>query len=170
MKNDLEVCPDCGAKIVLGQSFCAQCGRRVTDEGTKLLRKSGQIGKYQAEDAPTQRGAYLEFLGGPEDGRIVLLSGERVTVGRREDNDVPIYRDSALSRRHAFIYSQEGQFWIEDRKSSFGTWVDNERVPVETAAPLRDGSVIRLARTTLLFSLRQPQEAKLRELVAQSES
>jgi len=105
---------------------------------------------YAGVSAPFQT-AHLEFLGGPEDGRTVRLSGQRTTVGRREDNDVQIFSDSALSRQHAYVYQKEGRFWIEDRKSSFGTWVDGERVAVETAAPMRDGSLIRLARTLLVF-------------------
>jgi len=114
--------------------------------------------------------AYLEFLGGPEDGRVVRLSGERVTVGRREDNDITIFSDTALSRRHAFIYRKDNQFWIEDRKSSFGTWVNGERVPVETAAPMYNGSRIRLASTTLLFHLGEPEERYLQEIIGQVES
>ena len=97
------------------------------------------------------------------------MSGERVTVGRREDNDVHVFSDTALSRRHAFIYRKDNQFWIEDRKSSFGTWVDGERVPVETAAPMRDGGMIRLARTTMLFHLGEPEVVELREMVGQVE-
>ena len=112
----------------------------------------------------SQATGYLEFLGGPEDGRIVRLTGERVTVGRRDDNDVHIFSDTALSRQHAYIYRKGDQFWIEDRKSSFGTWVDENRVPVETAAPMHDGSLIRMARTMMLFHLGEPEEVALRKM------
>lgn len=159
----MKTCKACGAEARPGLQFCPNCGGRLS--GDLVLSKH----KTTMLDQPELVGSgYLEFLGGPEDGRIIPLSGERVTVGRREDNDVHIYSDTALSRRHAFIYRREGQFWIEDRKSSFGTWVNGERVPVETAAPMPDGALIRLARTTLVFHLGEAQEVELREIAAQA--
>lgn len=160
----MKTCESCGTTTPSESIFCPSCGQRLGGGEADLTHMSGVL-----ERPVVLETAYLEFLGGPEDGRIVRLSGERVTVGRREDNDVHIYSDSALSRRHAFVYRKDGQFWIEDRKSSFGTWVDDERVPVETAATMRDGSLIRLARTTLLFHLGEPADVELQEMVAQLE-
>jgi putative peptide zinc metalloprotease protein len=160
----MKTCDSCGADVSSGLQFCPNCGRRLPGDVVTSAQMTGILNRPASPET-----AYLEFLGGPEDGRIVRLGGERVTVGRREDNDVPIFSDTALSRRHAFIYRKDNQFWIEDRKSSFGTWVDGERVPVETAAPMRDGSLIRLARTTMLFHLGEPEEVELREMVGQVE-
>jgi len=151
----MKVCAFCGASASPGLQFCPSCGRRLAGDA---------VSPSQMTDVPnrpaTQETGYFEFLGGPEDGRIARVSSERVTVGRQEDNDIHIYTDTALSRRHAFVYRKDNQFWIEDRKSSFGTWVNGERVPVETAAPMRDGSLIRLARTLLLFHLGEPENVK----------
>ena len=159
----MKTCESCGADVSSGLLFCPNCGRRLPGDMATPAQMTGIPPRPMLLET-----GYLEFLGGPEDGRIVRLSGERVTVGRREDSDVQIFSDSALSRRHAFVYRKDGQFWIEDRKSSFGTWVDGERVPVETAAPMRDGSLIRLARTTILFHLGDPEEGELREMVERS--
>jgi putative peptide zinc metalloprotease protein len=160
----MRTCDACGANVSPELRFCPNCGRRIPGDVATLKQMTNVLNLPAAPQT-----AYLEFLGGPEDGRIVHLSGDRVTVGRREDNDVHILSDTALSRRHAFIYRKDNQFWIEDRKSSFGTWVDGERVPVETAAPMRDGSLIRLARTTMLFHLGEPEEIELRKMVGQVE-
>lgn len=160
----MKTCEACGTNVASESLFCPNCGRRVAGD---VVIPAQATGVWSQPVIPET--AHLEFLGGPEDGRIVHLSGERVTVGRREDNDVYIFSDTALSRRHAFIYRKDNQFWIEDRKSSFGTWVNGERVPVETAAPLRDGSLLRLARTTLLFHLGEPEEIELREMAEQVE-
>ena len=157
-------CESCGADVSPELQFCPNCSRRLPGDVATANQATGIFNRPASPQT-----AYLEFLGGPEDGRIVHLSGERVTVGRREDNDVHVFSDTALSRRHAFIYRKDNQFWIEDRKSSFGTWVDGERVPVETAAPMRDGGLIRLARTTMLFHLGEPEEVELREMAGQVE-
>jgi pSer/pThr/pTyr-binding forkhead associated (FHA) protein len=160
----MKTCESCGADVSSGLLFCPNCGRRLPGDVVLSAQMTG------IQNRPTSsETAYLEFLGGPEDGRIVRLSGERVTVGRREDNDVQIFSDTALSRRHAFLYYKDSQFWIEDRRSSFGTWVDGERVPVETAAPMRDGCLVRLAHTMMLFHLGEPEEVELRETVSQVE-
>lgn len=166
-------CPQCNTENQGHYLFCQNCGRRLDEassqapRSTASLQATGMIN--MPGDAPaTACSAYLEFLGGPEDGRVTLLSGERLTVGRRQDNDVHIYSDAALSRQHAFIYRKNGRFWIEDRKSSFGTWVDGERVPVNTSAPLRDGSLIRLARTQMLFYRGEPKTVVLQQMTEQA--
>ena len=123
----MKICESCGEELGPdSMAFCTSCGYRVAGADLAVT------GILVVPDS-----AYLEFLGGPEDGRVIQLGPERVTVGRRDDNDVHIYSDTALSRRHAFIEKKEGQFWIEDRGSSFGTWVAGKRVPVETAATAR---------------------------------
>ncbi len=158
----MNLCTSCQAEVSSGLQFCPNCGRRLSSDGQTSTEKTGV-----SSHPTTPETAYLEILGGPEDGRIIHLSGERVTVGRREDNDIAIQSDTALSRRHAFIYRQDNQFQIEDRKSSFGTWVDGERVPIETAAPLSNGCLIRLAFTMLLFYLGEPEEVDLQAMVGQ---
>ncbi len=111
---------------------------------------------------------YLEFLGGPEDGRMARLGGSKASIGRRDGHDIHIFSDSALSRHHADIYYRDGQFWIKDRKSSFGTWVDGERVPIETEAAIRDGSLIQLARTRLVFHLGDPADVVLEAMAKEA--
>lgn len=161
----MRVCESCQASVSADLQFCPSCGRRLsTSVKERLVEMTGHLN----QPLPPESG-YLEFLGGPEDGRVIRLNGERVTVGRREENDIVIQSDTALSRRHAFIYRQDNQFWIEDRKSSFGTWVEGERVPVETAAPLNNGHLIRLAYTTMLFHLGELEEIELQTMARQVE-
>ena len=161
----MKTCEFCGASLTAESDFCSKCGQRVR---TKLVDGPQLTG--QLPPTPTSDQGSLEFLGGPEDGRLIRLSGEKISVGRLEDNTMQIASDGALSRRHAFIYRRENQFWIEDRKSSFGTWVDGERVPVETATPMREGSLVRLANTLLVFHAGEWQETELQRMTAQADS
>jgi phosphoserine phosphatase RsbU/P len=49
-------------------------------------------------------------------------------IGRHGDNDL-VLRDSRASRYHAVIVAQDADYVIEDLKSSYGVFVNGERVP-----------------------------------------
>ena len=89
-----------------------------------------------------------------EDGvqRILELDEtvERITFGRRAENDVALPWDHEVSRLHAVIERVAGE-WIlvDDGLSANGTFVGVERV--QGRRRLRDGDTIRIGRTVLLF-------------------
>jgi putative peptide zinc metalloprotease protein len=75
-----------------------------------------------------------------------------VTLGRAPDSTV-VLRDPAVSRRHARIRPTGNGVVLEDTGSSYGTFVDGERVT--HAAALRDGSTIVLGDTELRVERRR---------------
>lgn len=87
--------------------------------------------------------------GGPHAGEQFEFTGELITLGRARDNDVPLHLDKEISRRHAVIKLEKGQFVIQDQNSLNGTYVNNERVDVPR--PLDDGDVIFLGVSDLLY-------------------
>jgi pSer/pThr/pTyr-binding forkhead associated (FHA) protein len=84
--------------------------------------------------------------------RILELdeSVQRVTIGRRAENDVALPWDSEVSRLHAVLERVAGE-WIlaDDGLSANGTFVGPERV--QGRRRLRDGEAIRCGRTVLAF-------------------
>jgi pSer/pThr/pTyr-binding forkhead associated (FHA) protein len=52
---------------------------------------------------------------------------DELIVGRSEAADITIPL-GGLSRRHARIYRENGQFYVEDNNSQNGTWVDFQRI------------------------------------------
>ncbi len=87
---------------------------------------------------------------------LVLRDGTRVpvvgdmTIGRAPGSTVQL-DDPAVSRRHARILAGEdgdGGVLIKDAGSSYGTWLDGERV--SAPRPLRDGSLIRMGNEELV--------------------
>jgi len=76
----------------------------------------------------------LEYLSGPEDGKIVGLSKDSITVGRAQDNDLA-FPDSALSRRHARVFRDGERLFVEDAGSSHGTFLDGRRIEGRTELP-----------------------------------
>src|ERR671913_211801 len=76
--------------------------------------------------------------------------GERITIGRRPSNAVALDWDSEVSRVHAAL-ERAGEEWtvVDDGLSHNGTFVAGERVTARRR--LRDGDVMRLGATSLLF-------------------
>jgi len=69
----------------------------------------------------------LLVLQGPKPGQRFPLVGDRTVIGRQPD--AHIYLDSlAVSRQHAQILYQNGEFYVEDVGSSNGTWLNGSRV------------------------------------------
>jgi predicted component of type VI protein secretion system len=89
------------------------------------------------------------------DGRdVVVLEGERVTIGRAESNDVSIGGDPELSRLHAVLEPVGDGWCVRDLASSNGTFVNGERVWADR--PLRQGDEIRIGRTRIVFRGNDP--------------
>jgi hypothetical protein len=70
-------------------------------------------------------------------------------IGRAADNQIVI-EDSTVSRYHAWIKDQEGNFLVFDVGSANGTFVNDERV-VEPR-PLQTGDLVRFGVVELVFT------------------
>ncbi|MBX3260929.1 MAG: FHA domain-containing protein [Labilithrix sp.] len=55
------------------------------------------------------------------------LEGAVSVIGRSRDAEVCI-PDGTIARRHARLYERDGRIWIEDMRSTNGTWIDDARV------------------------------------------
>ena len=75
-------------------------------------------------------------------GREHLMSEEGTTIGRHADNALAL-PGRAVSRFHAEIGLGEGGWVLEDHGSTYGTYVNGEKV--EGVVPIKDGDKIRLA-------------------------
>ena len=72
----------------------------------------------------------LVFVQG-NDQRTINLDHTPFTVGRKVDKDLVI-ADPRVSRDHALITSEDGQFCVVDQGSKHGTFVNGERVQRKT--------------------------------------
>ena len=68
----------------------------------------------------------LIFVQG-NDQRSIVLNRTPFTVGRKVDRDLVI-ADPRVSREHAIIASENGEFYVIDQGSKHGTFVNGERV------------------------------------------
>lgn len=91
--------------------------------------------------------AKLVVLQGPDKGRAIEAAAPAVVIGRNS-GDVPI-NDNTVSRRHAEIRLENGQWVLRDLESSNGTLING--VKLTRPATLKQGDQIRIGGTLLLF-------------------
>lgn len=92
------------------------------------------------------RPRYLAFTGGALAGNRLKLDGNPILLGRSGECTVPL-KDSYSSNKHARIYNNNGNWFIEDLNSTNGTFVGNKRLTA--AQPLELGVVVRIGQTTM---------------------
>lgn len=88
---------------------------------------------------------YFEWWDGRE-RRVLLLDGDRLTVGSAPDNDV-VVDDPSVSRVHAVVQRLGGRWFIEDCGSRNGTSVNGRRLT--GLAAIRANDEVRLGRARL---------------------
>jgi hypothetical protein len=66
----------------------------------------------------------LQFISGPREGELVVLTDRYCTLGRGEFNTVPINdtRHANISRMHCIFELRSGRWYIKDNGSTNGTW------------------------------------------------
>jgi len=80
--------------------------------------------------------------------REVPITKSIMTIGRVEQNDIPI-KNLAVSRQHARITLEKGDYVLEDLDSLNGTFVNDKKV---SKCILRDRDEILVGKHTLVFS------------------
>ena len=95
--------------------------------------------------------ASIVFTEGNYKGNEVVLSGDRMTIGREGTCDLPL-DDNGISRQHAKLTCAVGVWRIDDLDSANGTLLNGS--PVGTA-PLKEGDVVTLGATQFIFRMRE---------------
>ncbi len=91
--------------------------------------------------------AILLIYGELDSGREVKFDKNRITIGRRQENDVML-SDMFVSRTHATITKSGDDYVLEDNHSTYGTFVNGKKV---TRRALRYGDEIRVGNTIVAF-------------------
>jgi FHA domain len=84
-----------------------------------------------------------------KNGKSIVAGPVPVTIGRAEDNTVPIPEDEFASGHHARIESQRDGVWILDLGSTNGTFVNGARL--DGRRRLRGGDLVQVGDTELRF-------------------
>lgn len=96
----------------------------------------------------------LIAIRGPLIDRTFYLNEPVVSLGRLLSNDI-VVGDPLVSRHHCVIRSEGNQHTIEDLNSSNGTYVNGERVRIDS---LKESSLIEIGASQFLFRVRNSED------------
>ncbi|EFH87475.1 FHA domain-containing protein [Ktedonobacter racemifer] len=162
-----QTCPSCGASNPAGEAFCSSCGASL--QGAPAAVQTPPPAPSAPSEPPQQAPASPASAPAALHARLIVeadnqefdLSGkENVTVGR-EDAVSNIYPDvdltphggeeGGVSRLHARIFVENGQYMVEDENSTNFTFLNRQRLASKTPTPLQDNDEVRFGRVLLRF-------------------
>jgi len=162
-----QACPSCGTINPPGEAFCSNCG--VSLLSTPAPAVAMPVTPAPAPPAaPDQVAAPVAAPAGlnarlivEADNQEFDLSGKDNIVIGREDAVSNIFPDvdltphggeeGGVSRMHARIFVENGQYMVEDENSTNFTFLNRQRLAGKTPTPLHDNDEIKLGRVLLRF-------------------
>ncbi|MBL8151291.1 MAG: FHA domain-containing protein, partial [Blastocatellia bacterium] len=132
-------CSACGHSMGVGDRFCNNCGAPNPEFASQQVSV---------------------VLAGANGQLITLpLTKESSMFGRLDTNrgiypDVdltPYDREGKVSRRHAMIHQEKGQFFIEDLGSTNGTYINNTKIPAKQRQKISTGEELRFGDIIMKF-------------------
>ena len=146
-------CTNCGHRNPDDARYCARCGRPLQEETTATLNiieveeeATGEELPFPAHDLEKGQ-ALLVVKRGPNAGSQFVIDKDLTTAGRHPESDI-FLDDVTVSRRHAEIQRRDGKFFVQDKGSLNGTYVNRQRVD-ET--PLASGDELQIGKFKLVF-------------------
>jgi hypothetical protein len=126
----------------------------VTEDPTLSLGQYAAASQIEQGAAPSAGGPYLELL---PNGERLPLNKPTIVLGRSRQSDICLGeydKQQVISRKHALIQQETGGFMIYDgaegRHSTWGTYIEGERLQNGTGRLLQDGQRIILGPTQRL--------------------
>jgi hypothetical protein len=163
-------CPSCGSINAPGEAFCSNCGvsligvpNAAASPASSAIVAAPDVSAAPAPaPAPAEAPAALSArLIVEADNQEFDISGKDTILIGREDAVSNIYPDvdltphggeeGGVSRMHARIFVENGQYMLEDENSTNFTFLNRQRLSGKTPTPLHDNDEIRLGRVLLRF-------------------
>lgn len=80
----------------------------------------------EIKEASTDESMYLEFQNGSLNGQRIMIF-KSTTIGRSSENDI-VLNNNKISGAHCKLSIQKNEFFIEDLKSTNGTFVNGNKI------------------------------------------
>jgi pSer/pThr/pTyr-binding forkhead associated (FHA) protein len=82
-------------------------------------------------------------------GEDYELNSAQLTIGRGNQNDIPIATDEYASARHARFEPRQDGVWVQDLGSTNGTFLNGTRL--DRPRRLTRGDIVRIGETDLRY-------------------
>ncbi len=146
-----------------GSAFCDECGERLTEQSGAAVADAQQP---VATPAPVLSASPVAVAAAPKlvvqaDNAAFDLAGKSEVLIGREDPISNIYPDidltphggeeGGVSRLHAKLFINSGQYLVEDQNSTNFTFINRQKLAPKTPTPIKDGDELRLGRVIMKF-------------------
>jgi hypothetical protein len=147
-------CPACGAEVEEDDAFCSSCGAVLGGAPAPVPVVE------EAPALPPSAPAGPRLIVSASGAEIPLSASGEMLIGR-EDPVSGIYpdidmtphggEDGGISRKHARLIMEGGNYFIEDLDSTNFTFVNKQKLAPKTRHQLNDGDEVRCGRVAMVF-------------------
>ncbi len=166
-----QTCPSCGAANPAGEAFCSNCGVSLLGAPAPAPASSAPVAPPPAPpdaepviavvpEAPDVHALSARLIVEADNQEFDLSGKDNITIGREDavsnifpDVDLTPHsgEEGGVSRLHARIFAENGQYLLEDENSTNFTFLNRQRLAAKTPTPLHDNDEIKLGRVLLRF-------------------
>ena len=144
-------CTECGFQNPETANYCSRCGALLerSDAGeTTQAFDAAEVDELVREPVEGLEGpALVVRSGGGRAGESFPLTRARTRVGRSPDCEI-FLDDVTVSRNHAELAEENGSFFVEDKGSLNGTFVNRRRIE---RAPIENGDELQIGKYRMTF-------------------
>jgi len=159
--TDTQNCSSCGEANPAGEAFCSNCGVSLLGAPAAVSQVPAPSEPVDEQPSAAASAALQARLIVEGDNQEFDLSGKDNIVIGREDAVSNIFPDvdltphggeeGGVSRMHARIFYESGQYMLEDENSTNFTFLNRQRLAAKTPTPLHDNDEVRFGRVMLRF-------------------
>jgi hypothetical protein len=115
-----------------------------------VLAPSASVGVHASRPARPMTGRLVVVKSADlSDGEDFELNSAQLTIGRGNQNDIPIATDEYASARHARFEPRQDGVWVQDLGSTNGTYLNGTRL--DRPRRLTQGDIVRIGETDLRY-------------------
>ncbi len=169
-----QICPSCGASNPAGEAFCSNCGNSLLGAPAQAPAAPDPVAPPPvapadepvvvaapaASTAPAATALQARLIVEADNQEFDLAGKDNITIGREDavsnifpDVDLTPHggEEGGVSRLHARIFVENGQYMLEDENSTNFTFLNRQRLAAKTPTPLHDNDEVKLGRVLLRF-------------------
>lgn len=139
----LKRCPGCGALGIV-KDICAVCGYNTA---AKIPAQKPDSPELVLQEEKVEN-AFLEHC---DDGEIIPVDKFPFRMGRLTDNTEYTTFSAVVSRKHAELTHENSQYYISDKNSTNGTFINNKKIKSSEKVALNDSDVFTLGDESFIF-------------------